>query len=317
MQFLDIFMNYIFIFTMLLTMFIYSHCSKPVSSEKLLHALIDQHNQPTPSLLELLKETDSPHAGTFESITQATQLWLRPAAKERWQVSNDSTENKKTRLLKLFENLCLVQKVEPLKKSYTYAILFGSTLDDVRDRLSHLITLWDEGIHFNSLIILASERPLDTTLENQENLLNNNYQGLSSKKTWHFNGHFPTTESEMIKFVFEQAETPAAWNNIPHVFINTPLQKTNLNELRRPNTEDTIIHWLKEYNPQPGSILAISNQPFIGYQNAVLQKNIPQTFSIETVGSAYHSNESITSFFDTLARWIYNQNNIIQNQQAK
>ncbi len=310
-------MNRLFIFTMLFTIFIHSYCSEPIRSKKLLSALVNQDNKPTVALLELLNEMRAHHTDSFPSIVQTTQLWLRPTEKERWEFKNDFIEIKKPRLLKLFENLCLIQKVEPSKKYYDYALLFGGTLDDVRNRLAYLITLWDNGIRFNSLVILTGQRLLNATLENHERLLNNQHKGLPSKNTWHFKENFPTSEPEMIKFVFEQTDIPRAWDTVSRIFIDTPPQETGSNSFRRPNTEDTIIQWLKECKPQPGSILAISNQPFIGYQNAVLRKNMPQKFAMETVGSAYQDNESTTTILDALVRWIYNENHVLHNQQAK
>jgi hypothetical protein len=46
----------------------------------------------------------------------------------------------------------------------------------------------------------------------------------------------------------------------------------------------------------------------VGYQNRVLKNILPKQFTIETVGSAYAYNESIATIFDTLARWVYNEN---------
>ena len=54
----------------------------------------------------------------------------------------------------------------------------------------------------------------------------------------------------------------------------------------------------------PGNILAISNQPYVGYQNAVLQNLLPNTFGIETVGKSASPNIKITTALDTLARWL-------------
>ena len=94
---------------------------------------------------------------------------------------------------------------------------------------------------------------------------------------------------------------------IPIVFVDTPMQKTENNNLRRPNTRDTINEWLQKYNPHNGSILAISNQPFIGYQDAVLRNILPKGFSIETVGCENLENETTTIILDSLARWIYHE----------
>lgn len=307
-------MNHIVIFMLILHTFTHIHCSECIPATKLLHALVDKNNQPTPSFLELLDKTACFHDGTLSSIVESTQQWLRPKETERWEY-NVNTIPMNVDLLHLFKNLCLVQEIKPSQKSYDYALFLGGSLDDVRTRLAYLLTLWNKGIRFGSLVILTGQRSLDKQIEGKELLLNNTMQ-LPYKRNWHFNGQFPTTESEMIKFVFEQTDTPKEWQKLPCISINTPIQQMENGSFRRPNTEDTIIEWLRKYHPHSGAILAISNQPFIGYQNAVLQKNMPH-FTIETVGAAYSGNESIATIFDALARWIYNKNQIIHSQQAK
>jgi hypothetical protein len=92
------------------------------------------------------------------------------------------------------------------------------------------------------------------------------------------------------------------------------MQQAQNGTLRRPNTQDTIDEWLRSYNPQPGSILALSNQPYIGYQDAVLRKALPKTFDVETVGNACSNNTKSTVIIDSLARWIYNEHLIAQKK---
>jgi len=312
----EIKLNHIIMSILLFHIFTYTSCSESIFSSALFDAIINHENKPKPVLLELLKETHTAHTGTLPSIALATQSWLRPAGKERWEFQHNpiATNN---HLPELFKNLCLMQRVEPSRISYDYAVLFGGTLDDVRNRLAYLIALSNKGITFNSLVILTGQRLLDTTLESHELLLNDKIEGLPSQKTWYFDGKFPTTEPEMIKFVFEQTDIPSAWNKTRCFFVDAPMQTTENGSFRRPNTQDTITQWLKECNPRPGSILALSNQPFVGYQNSVLRNTLPKTFTIETVGNAYANNESLATIFDTLARWIYNENQIAHNQQAK
>ena len=309
-------MNYIISF---ITLFLCAllHCSEMTTNKQLLRALMDQNNKPTRSLLKILAITESQHNGTLPSITSTTQEWLRPAGKERWQTHNTLVPIHEHHLSPLFKELCLEQKIEPLQNSYDYALLLGGTVDDVRNRLAYLITLSNKGIHFGALIILTGQRQLDATLESDELLLNNKRDDLPLRQEFSFNGRFPDTETEMIKLVFQQTDIPAALNNIPHFLIDTPMQMGDNGSLRRPNTQDTITQWLTECNPHPGSILALSNQPFVGYQNAVLRNNVPQQFTIETVGNAYENNESLATIFDALARWIYNENQIVHKQQAK
>jgi hypothetical protein len=51
--------------------------------------------------------------------------------------------------------------------------------------------------------------------------------------------------------------------DLPVVFIAVPM-KTEGSSLKRPNTEDTIIAWLK-MTSQPCIALFVSDQPFCGF----------------------------------------------------
>jgi hypothetical protein len=303
-------MNYSLALIMLTSIIFQSYCSEPQENihtkPTLSQILINQDNKPTPDLLKILQETNINHDGTWQDIlTQTQKTWLRPAGQERWENQTPLTcvcENLPT----LFENLALVHEVKPLKLHYNYAVFLGATLETVRSRLAHLITLWNDGIRFDSIIVLAGKRQLDSTLESPESLLNNTCAQLPSKQNWQFNGQLPTTETEMIKFVFDQTNTPEKWSTIPCIFVDAPMQTAENGSLRRPNTQDTVDEWLKQNNPTPGSILSISNQPYIGYQDAVLRKALPKEFVIETVGTSC-SDTKPTVILDSLARWIYNE----------
>ncbi len=186
----------------------------------------------------------------------------------------------------------------------------------MRNRLSYLIKLWESRIRFDSIIVLTGQRPLYKTIENSELLLNDPLHLVKFKQNWNFQGQLPSTETDMIKFIFNQTETPQAWNSIPLIFVDTPLQKAESGEIRRPNTQDTVNEWLKQ-NPQPTSILAISNQPVIGYQDAVLRRSFPPDFKIETVGDRDSKNRGISTILDSLARWIYNEVLLVEERDIK
>jgi hypothetical protein len=278
-----------------------------IIKNKLLHVIVDEQHKPTPALLNILKETNIKHDGTLRTIFAETQkAWLRPTGQERWENQTllaFSSDN----LPQLLENISLVHAIKPSTQHYNYAVLLGSTVNDIRNRLAYLIELWKCETRFDSVVIFAGKRPLDKTIETPEQLLNNNPPTVPFKKNWHFNGQLPCTETEMIKLIFNQTDMPTEWNTIPIIFVDTPMQKTIGDTLRRPNTQDTINEWLKVYAPKVGSILAISNQPFIGYQDSVLRNSLPKNFLVETVGDINFDNETIPTILDVLARWIYNE----------
>ena len=83
-------------------------------------------------------------------------------------------------------------------------------------------------------------------------------------------------------------------------------------ETPTPNRSDTFKLWLNEKS-LPDSILAFSNEPYVGYEHAVFKTLIPKEFSIETVGPKANVIMSVDVFLDNLARWLY-QENVLQKQ---
>ncbi len=166
--------------------------------------------------------------------------------------------------------------------------------------------LWEKGIRFEKLVVLTGQRPLDKTLESSQLLLDTTHPTLHFKQGKQLNVKLPSTEIGMINYTFNHIKMPKTWEAIPFVYVDTPMQKTENGILRRPNTQDTINEWLTRYNPKPGSILALSNQPFVGYQDAVLRKYLPPNFVIDTVGDVDWEDEGVATILDSLTRWIYN-----------
>lgn len=314
-------MKKLFLFLLCYTLFISSQCCQKninayetiadtitdtiADNKQLLHAIVDENNHPTPSLLQLFNAMHITHDNTLETILAHTKKWLRPSGQERW-------ENQKTfsytydELSRIFTKLCLVQKINPSYQEYTYSLLFGGCLSDVRNRLYHLIQAWQMGIRFATIVVLTGKRLLDERIENANTMIHVPCATLSWKKNWHHVGQVPTTETEMIKLIFDQTETPKEWETMPISFVDTPTQHAEDGTVRRPNTLDTIAWWMTTDKPQPGSILAISNQPFVGYQNSVLRSVLSKNFLIDTVGDEIDANNrTVATILDSLARWIY------------
>ncbi|MBA2307204.1 hypothetical protein H0W26_03680 [Candidatus Dependentiae bacterium] len=283
-------------------------CPSEPKNNNLSTVLFNEAYRPTDTLLQLLKLMNIEHDSTLQSIVSETQKqWLRPRGQERWGNQKEFTYTY-DELSQTFEDLYLIQEIKPACKNYTYAVLLGGTISCVRNRLSFLIKLWNEGIRFKNIIILSGERPLDNSIESQEIIVHPNCASLPLKRGWRYKGKLPTTETEMIKFVLDQTELPHAWNSLPLVFINTPLQKTEQGAVRRPTTHDTVKEWLTEHHPKPGSVLSVSTQPFIGYQHSVLRALLPKDFVLHTVGNSIDSIDmTIGTVLDSLARWIYNE----------
>jgi hypothetical protein len=76
----------------------------------------------------------------------------------------------------------------------------------------------------------------------------------------------------------------------------------------RANTEDTLRDMTKDFgNVQGKNFLFVSNNPYICYQDAVSKKVLGQYgMSIETVGAAMSSGETMENVLDTVARCLTN-----------
>jgi hypothetical protein len=270
--------------------------------------LITPDKKPTPGLLALLSICNIQHDGSLATIITATQKeqpegFLRPKDKERWQVTSYLTA-KEDKIRAQCLTLSMIKEIKPLDYNYEYLLLFGGTLEGVRTRVAFLSKLWHRGVRFKKIIVLTGQRLLDPVIESPQELTNAHNLILSIKPNWQLKNS-PTTETDMIRMVFEQSIVPAAWQSMPIEFIDTPMQKRD-GWFVRPNTTDTIQHWLTTH-PIPGSLLAISEQPSIGYQDALLQRFLPASFTIETVGSAASKSRTKPEILiGTVGWWLYN-----------
>ena len=268
-------------------------------------AILTNCSKPTVALIQLLKYLDMMPHEDLKSIVEDTQKeWLRKPGQERWH-QEEKLEQKKNELIPLFQELGVISAISPSKSYYTYALILGATLQRVRTRIAYLHELGQKGIVFDQIILLGGKRPLDPEIEKSEQLLDYNNPDLPIRKDWQFNGSLPTTETEMMKMVVDQSELPQRIKQ-RIVIIDTPMQPAANNTLRRPNTADTMKEWLKN-NPKPGSCLALSNQPYIGYQHSVITTLLPKEFVVESAGPAVADDIRIANTLDNLARWLYQE----------
>lgn len=299
--------------------------------------IVDPKGQPTKNLLELLSLLGVENDGSLAGIVRATQerFFQRHEdgrAKERWELdeivpdtpvaaSREITEERaqtlRERCMDILNELRLLDKVPPCWKSYDYALLLGGLVTRVRGRLVHLAKLWSNGcpemriayIRPEAMVFLGGERPLLPDKESMEVLLDSNNGVLPFRKGWTFSGDEPRTELEMMQLVWDQADIPNEMRELPVTWVNAQM-KTDPDDptgkrTTRPNTGDTIATWLADYDPSPGHCLAISNQPHVAYQDAVLRTCLPTLrFTIETIGTAASLDHQLAFYLRELAGWL-------------
>ena len=269
--------------------------------------LLDAQGKPSAQLEELLNLLNIKHDGSLASIVTETQKhFLRTAGKERWQTP-ELFETHKTAILNHANSLGLVEEIVPTQKHYKYAIILGATVKRMRTRLAYLAHLWQQGIRFDHIICLGSERPLDSSIESPAVLMDEAEFGVQCKK-YDENFEFPKTEYEAFKFLCDHCvQLPQDFKAIPITFINSLMIKNADGSTRRPTTGDTILDWLKQ-NPAHGDCLFISNQPYVGYQDSVMRTFMPHDFGIiESCGPRAFDSTRNSDILDTIARLLYQE----------
>lgn len=246
-------------------------------------APIQDHKIDLNALSQLASTLDIPQGADILSETQ--KRWLRKAGQERWELTELSSEQRLF-VLNWAEAQGLFAPWKPILKTYDKALILGTTTSRMQIRLDYLKELWLQGIHFNEVVWLTGERPLDKRVDDLIDRCSN--------------------ESEAAHILWEETNLPEDMRHLPVVFVAAPIKREGTS-LKRPNTEDTIVAWLKT-DPQPCSALFISDQPFCGYQFAVIKTCLPEWVQFDLVGQGVDPNSHPTAAaitLDSIARWLY------------
>lgn len=182
-----------------------------------------------------------------------------------------------------------MEAISPNESYYDYALILGATYLSMKKRMEYFNHLKDKGIRFGKVYVLTGERDLDP---NADHLPKSAPQSLK-------------TEADMAVWMVQQQLTSAIGNERARDVVIRAPEKHRQGIKIRPSTKDTVRMWVLKTHSRPGSILVISNQPFIGTQTAIVSSELPNTFKIEGVGEKAHATTPEAVYLDTLARWIY------------
>ncbi len=245
----------------------------------------EDHTIPSNALAELLAFFNIPED---QKVAQTQQQWLRKGGKERWEME-ELTEDRRRFVLDWAKKQGLYTAWKASQPSYDKALILGANTYHMETRLAYLKKLYQDGIRFKEIVWLVGERPLDARVDGLMDVCK--------------------TESQAARHIWAHADLPPDMKLVPVQFVDSPM-KTENGILKRPTTDDTIIDWLKT-TPAPCTSLFISDQPFCGYQFAVIKTLLPYTFQFDVAGdgadpSSHSSAAAIT--LDAIARWIYQEN---------
>ena len=250
----------------------------------LLGSPVQDHKIDPIALSELAGSLGIPEEANLLHATQ--KCWLRKN-QERWELAELSSDQRKL-VLDWATRQGLFTSWKPFFNTYDKALILGTTTSRMQMRLRFLKELWAEGIRFKEIVWLTGDRPLNALVDDLLDRANN--------------------ESEAAHIIWEETVLPEEMRNVPVSFIAVPM-KMEGSSLKRPNTEDTIIAWL-QVAPQPCTALFVSDQPFCGYQFAVIKTCLPETTQFDLVGPGVDPNShpaAAAITLDSIARWIYQE----------
>jgi hypothetical protein len=249
----------------------------------------------TALVLQLLRQTlptappdlsDSEQAAVW--LRDNTQrAWLRPAGQERWELPHASYQD--TRLRKLLATSPFACERRPVQPYWDNVLLMSAIEPVFVSRLRYLRRLFADGMRAGRVFLLGGERRL---LPHHE---------AGAIKALGEN----STEIEML---IHHAERQRAKENILRAIAflpcSTPYQPSADGSLRRPNTLDTVKTWQSTCD-DGGSVLCLTNQPYVLYQTAIICSVLGQDRHIQGSGPAAEHNFKTAIVLDALARWIY------------
>lgn len=215
-----------------------------------------------------------PAAKELLSLFNVPPEELLQTGKEVWEMDR-RFEEKRDQALPLLAELQCIGTIRARKEHYSYALVLGATGYAMQKRLDFLYEEWERGVRFDQIVLLTGARDLDPKIEIVP-------EGLQ-------------TETELFVYLFDRHPLNGL---VPHVVIDSPKRGT-----LRPNTESTVAEWLKT-SPIAGSCLAISTQPFVGRQEAVLRSVLPTCFDVEAIGPQMGQDYPLSIYLDNFAKWI-------------
>ena len=227
------------------------------------------------------------HDGTLESIVAATQKhWLIPRNKPVPLEGTTYPIAHSARIRELLSQLGYIEAIKPLKIHYDYVVFLGGEIPTMEPRIDYLLKLCKEELRFNKLIFHCGLQNIP--LEDGE---------------W-ASAYTELSEVNAARTLLKRARAEETCK-VPITFVEIPMQKTEYG-LKNPNTLDGVHAWLAT-QPEPGSCLIISSQPYIHYQDAVFKTAMSASFAIETVGTAAASTIPISEMLDYVTRHLYQE----------
>ncbi len=295
-------------------------------------SLITSKGAPSPLLRELFQALNLSSENIIEMNTIAQNEFLRKPGEERWNMKE--VPHEKEKMLPILEKLGVIHEVLPSSQMYEsvdYIFIHGARVSRMQDRVKFFLTkVWPELSEQTKkrvkVVFLSGDRKLDAALHEKEDLFNPDSSKVHLRADWKKPSTLIETENDAARIIWDQMVSDKFLRD---KILFVPALQTQ--EGKRPTTKDTIKQWLNSFhtfhkNPNSLSpeyrsfwkdapdlyksrILAISNNPFIPYQDQVFKNTLAKEgfehASLETVGPEADPETLIAVHLDNIARWLY------------
>lgn len=295
---------------------------------------MDRDGEPTETLKSLFKELEFSEPHTLEEMNAIAQKnFLRAPHEERWEIK-ERFGHKKEFLLPLLNDLGLLRTHHPsFKVPYDYILIHGGVIFRIRARLKFLNDLWPsfspERREHLKIIFLTGPRLLSPLVESPKMFFEEKNSDIPFRAGWEPPSVYPKTEDEAAFFLWDQMieheDLRQKKDSLSMIFTYALGQNK-----ARPTTRDTLKHmidssshdfknlppayasfWQTREKPlEDFNYLAISNNPYIFYQDLIVRNTFQQMGllfkkgSLETVGPEVPSHTTMSEHLDNIARCI-------------
>jgi len=161
-------------------------------------------------------------------------------------------------------------------------------------------------MRFDELVVLTGQRDLMAE-ETLDVIMKSKLLTIVDRERLERRWSSVKTEKDMMQVIIEESDLPEALRKHVKVTVVDAPKKFVNGKLARPTTGDTVNAWM-EKQPEAGSCVAISSQPHVLYQQAVLATLLPENFHVETIGYQENGHAKIAETLDALARFLYQEN---------
>lgn len=199
------------------------------------HILLNEDLTLSPSLKKLFNFLNAKDINTFEEANKyAQENFLRPKGIERQMQKPHPLESEFNKVLPILRSMKMIDAI-PAFGHYNYLAFNGQSLPQMRRQVEFIKR---SSVTFNEIVFATGSRNLQAIFDKDDP----NFDILKS-------------EYDAAKYLLK-----VYFPNKKSIVLNATTDK-----LPRPNTKTTVNAWM-EQKPEPGSILMVSNNPYIGYQ---------------------------------------------------